>query len=255
MTTYLSVGTNQILEDLHQPIKNGKPKPSGGLWATIYDKNYPNYNPWIEFLSITPHVLFYKRSKSNPFLIPAVLITLKDSARIFTLKNNSQLEFLKKYYPTSDNWIDFENLSKDYDGIFIDLASIYHDVDTIDKCQLAEFAVSSLIVFNLDCIKHYQKATVDIEPFDYEYEHEFSIYQIIIEDELQDIMSIDADTEKLINQIKSENPIPPMDEKSFNTKYDELLTNFITTFKEKKASTESPEVLKLLLSRHIFRSI
>ena len=60
MTTYLSVGTNKILKELEQPIKNGNPKPTGGLWATIHDETYPNYNPWIEFLSTKPYILFYK---------------------------------------------------------------------------------------------------------------------------------------------------------------------------------------------------
>lgn len=67
MTKYLTIGTNQILADLHQPIRNGQIKPTGGLWATIHDPNYLNYNPWIEILSLHPHILFYKIRNLNTF--------------------------------------------------------------------------------------------------------------------------------------------------------------------------------------------
>ena len=151
---YLSVGTNQILADLHQPIRNGQIKPTGGLWATIHDPNYPNYNPWIEVLSIHPHILFYKNLHSNPFLLPASLITLNTNAKIFIIKTKNQLEFLKKYYPTNDDWIDFEKLSQDFDGIFLDLDRILQNISPEDRRKIKTFAVSTLIIINLNCITH-----------------------------------------------------------------------------------------------------
>lgn len=254
MTTYLSVGTNQLIKELHQPIKNGNPKPNGGLWATINDENYSNYNPWIEYLSINPHIIFYKNKKSNPFLLPAVLITLKESAKIFMLKNINQMEYLKKYYPTSENWIDFEKLSEDYDGIFIDLTELYKNASKEDKKKIASFSVSSLILFNLDCIKHYQQATVDIEPFDYEYEREFIKYEIKVDKPIHQITELDSITKEFIDQIKK-NFTGAIDECELYQKYGSIITDLIRAFREKTGCIESPETLKCLLVRNITHSI
>ena len=44
---YLSIGTKYISKSLFQPIKNGNGfKPYGGIWATIHNKKYKNYNPY-----------------------------------------------------------------------------------------------------------------------------------------------------------------------------------------------------------------
>lgn len=254
MTTYLSVGTNKILKELEQPIKNGNPKPTGGLWATIHDETYPNYNPWIEFLSTKPYILFYKNFKGNPFSIPAVLITLKDSAKIFHLNNINQLEFLKKHYPTSDDWIDFESLSHDYDGLYIDLFAACKDAPIEIKRQLAPFAISSLILFNLNSIKHYQEAIVDIEPYDFEFETEFSFYEIKIDDTLHEVSDIDDITKSFLSNLKSQLNTS-IDERTFAITYDKALTEFAIEFCKKKECIESPETIKNLLVRNITRSI
>ena len=256
MQTYLTIGTNQILADLHQPIKNGQTKPTGGLWATLHNDNYPHYNPWIEFISIHPHILFYKNPHGNPFLLPASLITLKNNANIFILKSSNQLEFLKKYYPTNDGWIDFEKLSQDFDGIFIDISSIYNNAKQEDKCKIAEFAVSTLIIFDLNCIEHYQKAKVDIEPFDYEFEKEFTNYTIVIEKEVQKITDSSSEIGSLITQIKSQElESLPVSEIVIEQKYDDLLTRFAEEFKNRNCCIETTDTLKHLLARRISRSI
>ena len=254
MTTYLSVGTNKILKELEQPIKNGNPKPTGGLWTTIHDTRYPTYNPWIEFLSIHPHILFYKNAQGNPFQIPAVLIALKETVKIFTLENANQLAFLKKYYPTTDEWIDFEKLSKDYDGIFIDLTNIYRSATEEDRKSFANYAVSSLILFNLDCIKHYQQAIVDIEPFDYECENEFMNYEIVVKPQKYPITEMDTITKEFINRVK-DRITPAINEQKLYQDLDTSITEFVKLFREKKGCIESPETLKHLLIRNITRSI
>lgn len=253
---YLSVGTNQILADLHQPIRNGQIKPTGGLWATIHDPNYPNYNPWIEVLSIHPHILFYKNLHSNPFLLPASLITLNTNAKIFIIKTKNQLKFLKKYYPTNDDWIDFEKLSQDFDGIFLDLDRILQNISPEDRRKIKTFAVSTLIIFNLNCIKHYQKATVDIVPFDFEFENEFTDYQIIIDEEIKHISDSSQEFSSLIADIKKQEFTNwPISETYINQKYNLLLSCFAENYKEKYHYSEPTETLKQLLARHISRSI
>lgn len=256
METYLSVGTNQILMDLHQPIKNGQSKPTGGLWATIHDTKYPNYNPWIDFLTYHPHILFYKGAKQSPLLIPATLITLKESANIFLINNHNQLEFLKKYYPSKDGWIDFEKISNDFDGIFIDLKCTFSDITLEDKEKIATFAVSSLIIFNLGCIKHYQKATVDITEFDCEFQPELVEYTIKIDNELQHVTASSPELLSLINKIKKQEASnTPLLESDINNRYNEILTRLTKDFKSKYNYSQSTSTLKHLLIRHIARSI
>ncbi len=256
MTKYLTIGTNQILADLHQPIRNGQIKPTGGLWATIHDPNYPNYNPWIEILSLHPHILFYKTLHRNPFLLPASLITLTDNANIFTISTPYQLEFLKKYYPTSDNWIDFEKLSQDFDGFFLDLDNIIKDLLPDDREKVKEFAVSTLIIFNLNAIKHYQEATVDIVPFDFEFENEFTEYQIIVDAQIKQISEKSNEFASLIINIKNQEPTNwPIPEDYITQKYDTLLSSFAENYKEKYHYSEPTETLKQLLARRISRSI
>ena len=82
MQNYLSIGTNFLAKDLEQPITNSSIKPSGGLWATIQDPENIKFNPWMEYLSMNPYVLFYKQKNGDPFKIPAVLITLKNNANV-----------------------------------------------------------------------------------------------------------------------------------------------------------------------------
>lgn len=182
MHTFLSVGTSKIDTTLQRPIINGETKPKGGLWATEQDPQNTYYNTWINFLSTHLHLLYYKKV-SNPFLVPAVFITLKEDANIFYLNNQNKLNFLKKYYPTPDGWIDFERLSEDYAGIYIDISQIYtSDIPIEEKRKIAKFDVSSLIIFDLECIDYYQQAQIDIEPFDYEFEHSFQYYTITIDE-------------------------------------------------------------------------
>lgn len=182
MSTYLSVGCNIIVPELFQPIKNGNPKPSGGIWATPQDLSTLTYNSWVDFLSCYPNILFYKKRNSNPFLIPAVLIVLKDDAHIFHLTSKKDLDYLKQKYPTPDNWIDYEKISMEYDAINIELLPLCTEVDNEEQRKFAEFGVSSLILFNLNCINYYKSAQVSIEPYDYEFCPKFTDYQIIIED-------------------------------------------------------------------------
>lgn len=187
MQNYLSIGTNFLAKDLEQPITNSSIKPSGGLWATIQDPENIKFNPWMEYLSMNPYVLFYKQKNGDPFKIPAVLITLKNDANVFTLTNTNELDFLKKHYPRTDNWIDFQKLSQDFDAIFIKVKG-YNNISSEDQKKLNSFVVDSLIIFNLDCIKHYQKANIDIEPYDYIYESTFTSYDINIESTIEQII-------------------------------------------------------------------
>ena len=180
---YLSVGTNELQPNKFKSIKNGNPKPSGGLWTTQYNPNYTTYNEWVDYLARHPYILFYKENYINPFLIPAVVISLQDDALIFKLSTKYQLDFLKTYYKSLDNWIDFEKLSHDYDGLYIDIYNLTRELSKDEVNKINSYSVNSLILFNLNCIKFYEKAKIEITPYDFEYENHFINYNISKEEE------------------------------------------------------------------------
>lgn len=178
MFTFLNVGSDLLLKDFFLPIKNDNIKPKGGLWATYQNERNVFFNEWVDYLSIKPYILFYKRQPKDPFKIPATFITLKENAKIFIVNNENTLNFLIKYYNDGKGWIDFEILSKDCDGIFIKIRNLLNS-KYFDKLKL--FAVNSLILFNLDCISYYQKANIEIAPYDFFDNSHFTDYEIKIQ--------------------------------------------------------------------------
>ncbi len=196
---FLSVGTDFIYPDFFTDIKNTCiKKPVGGLWATKQGE-VMQYNPWIDFILSNPNVFFYK-SGSNPFNQPAVLIKLKEQANICTIDSKEKLDFILKNYPDGKGWIDFEKLAEHYDGVFISVLniSIYTDPDM--EIQ-RKYSVDSLIIFNLACIEFFQKARVEIEPFDYEMPGIETRYQIVVDEEKHYLSSANAKIQMAIEKI------------------------------------------------------
>lgn len=182
---YLIIGTNTISPELFLEIKNTtKIKPTGGLWATTYNTNYANYNEWADYLCDHPHLLFYRRF-DNPYLLAAIYFTLNDNANIFTIDSAEKIAYLKTNYPFN-NWFDYEKLAQHYDGIFIDLYSLQRTNHEINNILFSSFSVSTLILFNTNCIKHYQNALIDLTNIDFG-AHEFPEYSIKIDEEIHKI--------------------------------------------------------------------
>ena len=250
---YLSIGTDKLFADLHQPIKNGNIKPTGGLWATQYDANNPNYNIWLKYLSTNTHILFYKRPNTNPFLLPGAFITLKDDANIYNLTNIYKLEFLKKNYPDGNDWIDFEKLSADFDGIYIDIPAIYPEAQFDDKKRIGCFSVNTLIIFDLKCIDYYQSAQIDIDPFDYEFERHFETYRISVANEKKLVVPSSEEIQNIINEIKKKN-IGVKESVIYET-YQKILIDYINKLKDEYNCSHSLDTIEALLVRHITRSI
>lgn len=255
MRTFLHIGTNYIFPEIIFPIRNTNgSKPNGGLWATVQDKDINNFNPWIEFLRFHPHILFYKYT--NPFQIPATLITLKESANIFSVKNINELNFLKTYYKDNKGWIDFEALTKDFEGLLIDIDSLLtQNIDDDIKIKLLEFGVSSLILFNLDSIAYYQQAQIDIAPYDYEYEKEFTNYKIIYSTTRLSIPS-PVDCTVLINKIKNyihQSGLSDTDKQIYNqisNAFNQELSKIIKEITNGH-QTDNPQIKKNLIRRAI----
>lgn len=198
---YLSIGTNNLSSDLFLEIKNSNGvKPIGGLWATIYDNRYSNYNEWVEYLCYHPHILFYHQF-NDPYLLPAIYFTLKDNSTIFVIDSIEKINYLKSKYP-HNNWIDYEKISKDFDGIFVDINALRRiDLHRFQNI-IDSFSVSTLVLFNLNCIKYYQKASIDLTGTDFENPYEFSEYKITIEKEKKEIDTPCYEVQSLIKIIK-----------------------------------------------------
>lgn len=252
MNKFISIGTDQILADLEQPIKNNGTKPIGGLWASPYYPEYPNYNPWMEYMLNNIHILFYKRHGQDPFNIPAAVITLNDNANIFQLANIDALNFLKQNYPTPDGWIDFEKMALDFDGIYIDVNKLRFSASNTDNIRIDRFGVNSLLLFNLTCINYYQKSLIVIEPFDFTDSYDYITYDIKVDINYQHIDQPNPKINELIAAIKKLSLEKNESiEQIMREKYSEILTNY---FANKNYNTNNNNPSNLLLSR-IYRSI
>lgn len=167
---YLTVGTSDIWEDQFLAIQDSSShrsiKPSGGLWGTRFGEWGYYYNEWVDFLLRHPYLLFYKNKGENIFCQPCALIRLKDEARIFYLDSVEKYFSLVRDYGDQDLRFRFEDLSRDYDGIYVDLYSLYEHVEIMNL--FVSFGVNSLILFRSSSIACYWSGKVLIDPFDYE---------------------------------------------------------------------------------------
>ena len=170
---YLTVGHDSILPELFLPIQNpslaGNLKPTGGIWGSPFSEEIPNYNTWVEYLIKNPYLLVYKNHYSSFFSQPCTVINLKEKANILTLNTPESLTQFLNTYQTATGYLDYEYLSQIYDGIYIELTKLHSKVDYSLQLKLQKFAVDTLIIFHLDCIDTYQRARLEIEPFDLEY--------------------------------------------------------------------------------------
>lgn len=138
---YIHYGSNKFKTP--EPILNKVvfTKPSGGLWASR--KGDPNgWKNWC----IKEDFLVYSLNKSFEF-------TLKDNARVLKLENREQLVNLPynidNKYDTSNLYntcyLDFEELSKDYDAIeLMDIHEFYF--------ALYGWDCNSILIMNPDVI-------------------------------------------------------------------------------------------------------
>lgn len=186
---YLTVGTKNIREEEFRKIEDtdfkNSMKPVGGMWFTEFDNHLKNYNSWVDFMLSRPYLLFYKSQlrNDNPFVQPCSVVSLKSDINLYVLHNDQTLDYLMKCFPKNGKF-SYEDLSNYYDGIYVNLHNLFlgkYDMNVLKK--FSSFDVSSLVLFNLDCIDYYQSGDVFIDPFDYESGVEFPEgYEIKIND-------------------------------------------------------------------------
>lgn len=199
--SYLSVGSGFISSDLFLEIKNTTGiKPTGGIWATDYDLFYQNYNEWVDYLCAHPYILYYQNFENSHNLTAAHII-LKENANIFILDSLEKLTFLKEKYPYN-GWIDYEKMVLHYDGIYVNINKITNSNDKLSHMIASVFSVNTLLLFNPYCIKHYQKAIIDLSNVDFDNHHEFGEYTITLEDGLLNIYEPSLEVQALIEVIR-----------------------------------------------------
>lgn len=191
MNTYLHVGHNEVNPLTFRQIQDGQlinnklSKPRGGLWLTNQEKDNTIGNEWVEFLSWHPNEAIYLHHLQENGTMKCLLVSLKDKAKIFNLDNNEQLNYLIEKYP-NEQLFSYEALSKDYDGIYLNIYKFYHL--PIFNNYFSKFSVNTLLLFNYDCISYYYPGIIEIKDIDENYE--FNNYHIILENEKKEIPPI-----------------------------------------------------------------
>lgn len=166
---YVTVGTKTISSNIFRrilrPLNNFAFKPNGGLWATEFNRYI--ISDWYEYIITKDSYLQILKS----FKVAAVF-TLKDNAKILTIDSCNQINELAKKYPsyhhmlglceplTKQNAIfDFEELSKEYDGVYVD----YYKINFSGEIETFKtWSINTLLLFNINCIESYQ--SIDIIP-------------------------------------------------------------------------------------------
>lgn len=168
MKEYITIGTKDISKDAFRqvlrPHHKDFYKPNGGLWSSEFISKISCISQWHDYLLYEdPETATYKN------LSKGALFTLNDNAKILTLDSTEKIINTSKKYPSyhyilSNNdiqnklhIIDYESLSKDYDGIYVSVNQLgFNEI----AYTFNSWSVDTLLLFNLDCIKEYQ--SVDI---------------------------------------------------------------------------------------------
>ena len=168
MDKFITFGTKSLNLELFKKVlpypSNSITKPIGGLWLTKYIGI--NANEWLTYLECN-RSLFYSKFNRN-----ACIINLKEDANILYINNLTDFNNIYEKYPsllTDNKILDFQKIAKDYDGLYIDKSVIY-DIGYDD------WSISSLVLFNLECIKSY--TPIEIDYLVNEYAIEFDISKI-----------------------------------------------------------------------------
>lgn len=172
---YIMIGSpsisNEIFRKVLRPLNNYEFKPNGGFWASNYIDSVSNISEWYNYLLDADGIAYYKNMKDG------VIFTLEENANILTIDNEKQICELAKKYPSyhyllnfyginnqNKPVIDFEKLSEDYDGIYIDYDKILINTSTN---VFQSWSINTLLLFNLECIKEYKSVEIKNTEYDY----------------------------------------------------------------------------------------
>ena len=202
---FLTIGTNNIRTELMRKISDvtlsdHNAKPNGGLWLSDFHCGVQNINSWMDNITSFDKIeSLYNTKYNGSNVLSGALVTLKDDAKIFVLNGIKDLEELIHKYPHSEGLFSYEELSKDYDGIYINYLSMPYPY----LSSFLSFDVSSLILFNTKPIDYYQEAKIEV----FNVERCLgdiilpSDYSIDISDEKKYIHTVSNEYIRLINEL------------------------------------------------------
>lgn len=164
---YVTVGTETISSNIFRkilrPLNNYTFKPTGGLWASEFNKYM--VSDWYEYIIYEGSYL-----QAIKDITLAAVFTLKDAAKILTIDSCNQIKELAKKYPsyhyilglcepltTKNKIFDFEELSREYDGVYIN----YYGINFSREIEtFKDWSINTLLLFNIDCIEKYQSINI-----------------------------------------------------------------------------------------------
>ncbi len=175
MKEYVTIGTKNIAEDIFRkilrPLDINFYKPNGGLWSSEFISRIYCISEWHDYLLYED-----QETASYKNINAGAIFTLKNNAKILNIDSEEKIIELSQKYPSWHyilthydnpelNIIDFETLSKDYDGVEVSINKLGYNKPGL---TFNSWSVNTLLLFNLNCIKKYQSVDIEVSLFNYD---------------------------------------------------------------------------------------
>lgn len=175
MKEYVTIGTKNIAEDIFRkilrPLDINFYKPNGGLWSSELISRIYCISEWHDYLLYED-----QETASYKNINAGAIFTLKSNAKILNIDSEEKIIELSQKYPSWHyilthydnpelNIIDFETLSKDYDGVEVSINKLGYNKPGL---TFSSWSVNTLLLFNLNCIEKYQSVDIEVSLFNYD---------------------------------------------------------------------------------------
>ena len=175
MKEYVTIGTKNIAEDIFRkilrPLDINFYKPNGGLWSSEFISRIYCISEWHDYLLYED-----QETASYKNINAGAIFTLKNNAKILNIDSEEKIIELSQKYPSWNyilthydnpelNIIDFETLSKDYDGVEVSINKLGYNKPGL---TFNSWSVNTLLLFNLNCIEKYQSVDIEVSLFNYD---------------------------------------------------------------------------------------
>lgn len=175
MKEYVTIGTKNIAEDIFRkilrPLDINFYKPNGGLWSSEFISRIYCISEWHDYLLYED-----QETASYKNINAGAIFTLKNNAKILNIDSEEKIIELSQKYPSWHyilthydnpelNIIDFETLSKDYDGVEVSINKLGYNKPGL---TFNSWSVNTLLLFNLNCIEKYQSIDIEVSLFNYD---------------------------------------------------------------------------------------
>lgn len=175
MKEYVTIGAKNIAEDIFRkilrPLDINFYKPNGGLWSSEFISRIYCISEWHDYLLYED-----QETASYKNINAGAIFTLKNNAKILNIDSEEKIIELSQKYPSWHyilthydnpelNIIDFETLSKDYDGVEVSINKLGYNKPGL---TFNSWSVNTLLLFNLNCIEKYQSIDIEVSLFNYD---------------------------------------------------------------------------------------